>query len=829
MDRETLFVDIILPLALPNLYTYRVPADWNNDVAIGKRVIVQFGKNKMYTGIIARVHDKAPQQYLAKYLSNILDEKPVVLESQLKLWDWMAAYYMCNPGDVMNAALPSGLRLSSETKIVLSAERELLQVDLDLLSDKEVLILDALDINKVLTIEEAQNILDQKNVHGVIRSLIEKGFVLLQEEVKEKFKAKEEEYVVLTEFADNEENLKTILDDFGKKAFKQVQLLMAYLKLSDRYSEEPKPVLKKTLLKEADAMDSALKSLIAKNIFIVVGKQIWRERLNGDVVKTSELTEHQQEVFGVVQEEFKNKEVLLLQGVTSSGKTELYIKLIEEVIKTGKQVLYLLPEIALTAQIINRLRKNFGGRVGVYHSKYSDNERVEVWQRLLLPLEDPNRFEVVLGARSSVLLPFRDLGLIVVDEEHDSSYKQYDPSPRYNARDTAIYLASLYKAKVVLGSATPSIESFYNAETDKYGFAKLTKRFSDIKMPEILIADVKEEKRKKMMKSHFSSLLLDSISQSLQNKEQVILFQNRRGYVPVIECTSCGWTPQCKQCDVTMTFHKYSSQLRCHYCGHTSKPPVDCPACGSEKLKTIGFGTEKIEEDLSVYFPDKKIGRMDLDTTRTKNAYQKIINDFEEGNIDVLIGTQMVTKGLDFDNVGLVGILNADSLMSHPDFRSHERSFQLMAQVSGRAGRKNKRGKVIIQTYDPSNSLIKFVVDNNYDAMYAVQLAERNEFKYPPFYRLIELTLKHKNHEILEEAAIYLHETLARVFGARLLGPNIPAVSRIKNMYLRNFLLKIEKKSSVQSAKEHIKAALITFKAQNKFRSVIVSIDVDPI
>jgi primosomal protein N' (replication factor Y) len=855
MSRTTYFVDVILPLAVPNLYTYRVPYDWNDAIAVGKRVIVQFGRGKLYSALIRNIHEVPPKQYEAKYIDSILDEQPIVNIKQFELWDWMSQYYMCNIGDVMVAALPGGLRLASETKIVLNPEYSKKIADVSIkISDKEILIIDALEIKQVLTLNDVSEIIEQKTVYPVIKQLIEKGIVFLQEELKEKFKPKIESYVRITSQADDENNLKIIFDTLEKKAPKQLDVMMAYVTLSKRYSKERAEVKKADIFKMVEGAEAALKTLTKKNIFEIYEREVGRLANYESENKISNLNDIQQQVLESIQQQFgwnKNenqvarintqdslnlnpqssieKDVVLLHGVTSSGKTEIYVKIIEDAISQGKQVLYLLPEIALTTQIINRLRKYFGDVVGVYHSKFNENERVEIWNDVVQnPKSKNSKFQIILGARSALFLPFSNLGLVIVDEEHDTSYKQYDPAPRYNARDAAIYLAHIHKAKTLLGSATPSLESYFNAQDGKYGFAEINQRFGGVQMPEILIADVKEATRKKQMKSHFSPLLLDTITLALEKKEQIILFQNRRGFAPQLECNMCAWVPQCTNCDVSLTYHKVSNQLRCHYCGYSIKPPTKCAACGDTDLKMKGFGTEKIEEELSIFYPRAKVARMDLDTTRSKFAHHHIIQDFEEGNIDILVGTQMVTKGLDFDNVSMVGILNADSMLNFPDFRSFERSYQLMAQVSGRAGRKNKRGKVIIQSQNPDHSIIQEVIANDYLSMYTNQLLDRKDFNYPPFYRLIEITIIHKDINMTNVSAKFLADELKRHFKNRVLGPEFPIVSRIRNLYHKTILLKIERDASVVQVKKIVSELLIKFKSNADYRSVRVQIDVDP-
>ncbi|HET6224946.1 MAG TPA: primosomal protein N' [Bacteroidia bacterium] len=832
MSRKTYFVDVILPLAVPNLYTYRVPYELNESIAIGKRVVVQFGKGKLYTALIRLIHENPPKQYTAKYLDSVLDEQPIVNLFQFELWDWMSSYYMCTIGEVMVAALPGALRLASETKVVMNPSFEKQGTAL---SDKEYLIIDALEVRNVLSLSDVSEIIEQQTVYLIIKSLIEKGAILIQEELKEKFKPKIETFVRLTAFADAEENLKTVFSDLEKRAVKQLEVLIAYINSSKRYTKERQEVKKSMILHAVPGGEGAINALVKKNIFELYEVEVGRFSKNFHENKISSLNELQQQVFQNIQQQFgwlaadkiPAKDVVLLHGVTSSGKTEIYVKLIEQMLTQGKQVLYLLPEIALTAQIINRLQKYFGNIVGVYHSKFNEHERVEIWNTVLKKKDQ--QFQLIIGARSALFLPFSNLGLVIVDEEHDTSYKQYDPAPRYNARDAAIYLAHIHKAKTLLGSATPSLESYYNAQEGKYGLAELQQRFGGVKMPEIVIADVKEATQKKLMKSHFSPLLLDTISLALEKKEQVILFQNRRGFAPQLECNTCAWVPQCVNCDVSLTYHKASNQLRCHYCGYAVKPPDKCAACGDTDLKMKGFGTEKVEEELAIFYPNAKLMRMDLDTTRSKFAHQHIIQDFEERNIDILVGTQMVTKGLDFDNVSVVGILNADSMLNFPDFRSFERSFHLMAQVSGRAGRKDKQGKVIIQTHNPEHSIIQEVIANDYLGMYTAQLLDRKNFNYPPFYRLIELTVIHKDQNMVNDAAKDLANALRKRFGNRVLGPEFPIVSRIRNLYHKNILIKLEREASVVTAKKIITDLLTQFKASNAYKSVRMQVDVDPV
>jgi len=817
-DRQTLFVEVILPLAIAKNYTYRVPFELNDSVAIGKRAVVQFGKSKLYTAIIAGIGAHPPEKYEAKYLVEILDDKPVVTHEQLHFWQWIADYYMCNLGEVMNAALPSALKLASETKIVLNKDFEF---DRSALHDKEFLIVEALEIQPELTVSDIVKLLGQKQVMPLLKILFEKNIINISEEVSERYKPRRRTFITLNPIYNNPDQRQELFAILEKRAPKQADAVLAYLKLS----RQQKSISKSELIEESGAGDASIKSLIEKEIFIPEYKNVSRlyyeeEEATGNF----ELSEQQQLGLQSISDQFGEKDVVLLHGVTSSGKTQLYIRLIEEMINSGRQVLYLLPEIALTTHIIERLRIYFGADIGVYHSRFNDSERVEVWQKVL-----NHEYKVVLGARSSVFLPFNDLGLIIVDEEHETSYKQYDPAPRYNARDAAIFLANMHAGKVLLGSATPSFESYYNARTHKYGFVELTERFGGVEMPLVEIVSIAEETKKKTIQSHFTSVLIADIQQALANKEQVILFQNRRGYAPVLMCKTCAYTPKCVNCDVSLTYHKSSGKLHCHYCGYREDSPSICPACGSTHLEYKGFGTEKIEDDLSLILPEARIARMDLDTTRSKNSLQAILNNLEEKNIDILVGTQMVAKGLDFADVTVIGIINADSLLKFPDYRANERSFQMLAQVSGRAGRRGKQGKVVIQTYDPNHRVIKQVIENDYVDLYFTEMSERKSFSYPPFSRIINLDIKHKQPEVLYNQAQYLGNELRKHFGERVIGPQPPLVSRIRNYYIQSILLKFEKDSvSINKAKAIIRDVITQFQTTKLSKGSIVQPDVDP-
>jgi len=831
MEIPTLFVDVLLPLPVPGLFTYRVPRDMNSEVSIGKRVVVQFGRSKIYTALVRNIHQKIPKDHTPKYILSVLDDFPVVNTLQFDFWKWISEYYMSTLGEVMNVALPSALKLASESKVILNPDFD---GDLSSLNDKEYLITEALEMQNTLTLSEVSDIVEQKKIIPLIKNLIEKGVVLTHEELHQRYKPKSETYIYLSDEFNDESKLKEVFDELDKRAFKQLELLISYIQITKFPTESGIKISRPELLKKADASAAQLNSLVKKGIFQTRVEEKSRlpdvdaEKKATDII----LSKDQSKALKQIKEGFNDKDVNLLHGVTSSGKTEIYIKLIDEVISSGKQVLYLLPEIALTTQIISRLRKYFGDKIGIYHSRYSENERIEIWNSVLNNSKKDDskqsKYQVILGPRSTLFLPYNNLGLVIVDEEHDSSYKQYDPAPRYNARDSAIYLAQLHNSKTLLGSATPSVESYFNAQSGKYSFIELFSRYGDISLPEIKVVDIKEESRRKRMNSYFSETLLDEIKKALTDGEQIILFQNRRGFSPRLECENCNWTPECKNCDVTLVYHKHFNNMRCHYCGYSTRLPEKCPVCSDTKILMKGFGTEKIEDELPVFFPDVRIVRMDLDTTRSKNAYQNIISDFEERKINILVGTQMITKGLDFDNVGIVGVLNADNMINFPDFRAFERSFQILAQVSGRAGRK-KKGKVIIQTYKPQHSVITNVIDNNYSGMYLSQLQERQKFKYPPYYRLILLKLKHKDPKLLNQGAAELAQQLRDKFGKRVLGPEYPMISRIKNLYIKNILIKIEKGSSISKSKEIIIEQIENFKKHSDVKQVRVQVDVDPV
>lgn len=823
MDRKTLFVDVIVPLAIPNMLTYRVPFDMNEHVGRGQRIVVQLGKSKLYTAIVHTVHENPPIKYAAKYLDSIIDEKPIVNNYQLKLWDWIANYYMCTLGEVMNAALPSSLKLASESKIVLNDKWD---GDDTVLNDKEFLIIEALQVQGVLTLKEISEIIQQKSVQNLLKKLIEKRVVITEEELKQVYKPKKIEFLSLAdELYNDEDKLKKVFEQLERRAHKQLELLMTLIHLTDL---ENKRIKKSDLIKKVNSSSTLVNKLVEKGVF--VSETIDASRLDMDKNPTStikKLSEAQQKSFEEIKEQWQEKNVVLLHGVTGSGKTEIYVKLIEEAFERGQQVLYLLPEIALTTQLINRLSKYFGKLIGVYHSKFNQNERVEIWNTVLENKKE--EYRLIIGARSSLFLPFNNLGLVIVDEEHENSFKQYNPAPRYNGRDMAMVLAHYHGAKTVLGSATPALESFWSAEQGRYGLVTLAERYGNVQMPEIKCADIAKETKTKTMRGIFTSFLLEEMKEALKNDEQIILFQNRRGYSPFLQCRVCGHVPYCNKCDVSLTYHKHAHQLKCHYCNYSTNPPKVCDACGSTDVKMVGFGTEKIEEELEIFFPDKIIKRMDLDTTRSKNSYQKIITDFEERRIDILVGTQMVTKGLDFDNVTLVGVIYADQMINFPDFRSFERAFQLMTQVAGRAGRKKKRGKVIIQTNQPQHWVVRKVIEYDYDGLYNQEILERRNFLYPPFYRLVRLTLKHKDQQTLFNSAFELALSLRNRLGERVLGPETPYISRINNQFLQNIIIKIEREASPTKSKKIISNHILDMLAKDQYKRVRVVIDVDPV
>ena len=823
-QRKTYFVDVILPLSVPNYYSYRLPFELNGLVQVGQRVIVPLGRSKLYTAIVKAVHEEIPD-YPTKYIEYILDEFPIVTTRQLALWDWIAGYYMCHIGEVMIAALPSSLKLASETKIVRNTFSEI--DDGVELSDQEILILDALEIAGVLSLEDVGQILDKKLVYPIVDKMLLKNLIKVEQEIKRLYRPKLKKLIALSSDFQSESKTALAFELIGR-AHKQEDLLLKVIQLTQEKGKF-NSIEKKELLELSGASLAVLNGLMKKNILVEFSEEISRfGAYDGEQLADKELSDAQQSAYEQVNTGFKEGKPVLLHGITGSGKTEIYVKLIRDQIALGNQVLYLLPEIALTTQLITRLRKYFGDKIGVYHSKFSPNERVEVWKSVIN--ENLQQYDVIIGARSSVFLPYQRLGLIVIDEEHESSFKQYDPAPRYHARDVAFKLSKLHQCEVLMGTATPSIETMLNSDNQVFKYVELNSRFNNVMLPEIQCSDIKKATNKKEMQGIFSPLLLNEIKDVLDRGEQVILFQNRRGYAPKWMCETCGWKTMCKQCDVSLTYHKYPNTMNCHYCGFQQPVPIQCGACGSSTLKMVGFGTEKIEEEIEALLGAKvRVQRMDLDTTRKKNAYHNIIESFEKREIDILIGTQMVSKGLDFDHVSLVGILNADDMLYFPDFRAFERSFQLMAQVSGRAGRKKKRGKVIVQSYNPDHWIIQKLMQHDYQGMYEQELIERKQFNYPPYTRLIKLTVIHKMVQVVDDASELLVKTLRDKLGSRVLGPEYPSIPRIRNSYHKIITLKFEKTASPKKVKTYLLSTAGWLKQQKEFKSVRVKIDVDPV
>jgi len=757
------FTDIILPLAIRGRFTYLIPDEFAGALKPGIRVLVQFGNKKLYSGIVCNLHNEGTGIKKIRPVKAVIGTAPVVNELQLRHWKWISEYYMCSEGEVMKAAMPGGLFLKGEAG----------------------------------------------------------------SPVVEKYRPKEEIFIELASgFTD--EQLNDILDNLAK-APKQYEILSAYIRISGYESgSEIKPVRKSLLLKESASSPAAIRALSEKSILKSVSLTVGRlQDTDGFNEPLRVLSAQQLIAFNSICNSFKGKDVTLLHGVTSSGKTEIYIHLIEEQLRKGKQVLYLLPEIALTSQIVLRLKKHFGSVTGVYHSRFNDQERVEIWNKV--SDENPqSSYRLILGVRSSLFLPFSNLGLVIVDEEHDGSYKQHDPAPRYHARDSAIMLASYHGAKTLLGSASPSIESYNNVVQGKYGLVELKERYGLINLPFIILANTREAYRKKLMVSHFTPELLQAMDEALGRSEQVILFQNRRGFSPYIECSECGWIPVCIQCAVNLTYHKGINKLVCHYCGFTRELPARCESCNSPGMITRGFGTEKIEDEVKLVFPAARVARMDQDTTRGKYAAGRIIKALEEGRIDILIGTQMISKGLDFENLTVVGVLNADNLLNYPDFRAHERSYQLLEQVSGRAGRRQKQGKVIIQTSDPANKIIRMVLRHDYPGMFRMQAEERKTFNYPPFCRMIRISLKHKDKASLNKYSDYLGNDLKSKFGKRILGPEFPLISQVQSWYIKTILCKIEKEKPAAKARQMILESIQRLERTKGTSSLKIAIDVDP-
>ena len=820
------FADVILPLPLEGTFTYSLPQAFANLVQVGSRIIVPFGTTKFYSAIVVKLHDTVPS-YTTKPAMELLDSSPIVTTAQLKLWKWIADYYLCTIGDVYKAALPSGMKLESESSVMYNEEF----VADDTLTPSEEKIIQALEEDTTQSLSTLQKRTGIKNILPLVKRLLEKDAIHIKEELKRTYKPRYATYVRITEPYFNEEKINEALTQL-KRSSKQAELLQKYIPLSGitaalalQNKQLLKEISRQELMESTACTPSVLKGLCQKGILELYQKPIGRitqQYLPTELVMHP-LSEDQACAKEQIKECWKQQDVCLLHGVTSSGKTEVYIHLIKEVIEQGKQVLFMLPEIVLTAQLTDRLKRVFGDRLGVYHSRYPDAERVEVYQKML----SDTPYDIIVGVRSSIFLPFKKLGLIIIDEEHETSFKQQDPAPRYQARNVALVMAKAAKAKTLLGSATPSLESYYNAETGKYGLVQLHKRYGNVQLPQIEVVNMREMAKKKMMNGPFTPQLIERVREALQQGKQVILFQNRRGYAPMMECKTCGWVPRCQKCDVSLTLHRNMRQLTCHYCGASYPIPQKCPNCEEQNLMGRGYGTERIEDCLQAIFPEARIARMDLDTTRSRQRYEQIIYDFQHYKTDILVGTQMVTKGLDFERVSVVGILNASTMLSQPDFRSYEHAFQMMEQVAGRAGRKNEQGYVVLQTQDVQASAIKQVVQHNYTAMYKEQMEERSLFNYPPYCRLIYVYMKHRDERVLENLSRDYANLLKQIFGQRILGPDTPPIAKVQMMYIRKIIVKIELSASIAEARKRLRDIQRYVTNLPQYKTAIIYYDVD--
>ncbi|MBC7425923.1 MAG: primosomal protein N' [Bacteroidia bacterium] len=814
-NRTTLFIEVILPLPIPKLFTYRVPHEWNELIVQGKRVFVPFGARKIYTAIIYNISSKKPEKYEALYILGILDDNPIVNKKQLDYWQWVSEYYMCPLGDVMSAALPAGLKLQSETVITLNKETV---IDKSILDEREIHIIELLEKKPQLSISEIELSMKSKSsMITVIKSLYDRNLVLISEDVTESYKPKSTVYLKVTGKI-TEEGLNTQLSMLERRSKKQYEALLVLLSQPERQSE------RSVLLKQHNITSASVNALIEKGLILKL--EISSDRINLGTKKDSDyfvLNKGQEDAYNSINKSFETHDVTLLYGVTGSGKTHIYVKLIQDAIKNGKQVLYLVPEIALTEQLIRKLEAYFSGIMAVSHSRFSKDEKVEIWSKV-----NSGEISLLVGARSALFMPFSNLGLIIVDEEHETSYKQNDKNPRYHARDAAVMLAKQWKIKTVLGSATPSFESFFLAKEGKYGLVSLPERYSLVPMPQIIIGNIKEDTRTKEIKAIFTKAFMDNLNLTLDTNRQAIIFQNRKGYVPQVICDTCQWTPKCINCDITLTYYKYSNNLRCHYCSYHQATIVKCEACGSNNMKIKGYGTERITEDVEILFPKARIRRFDQDSTRQKYAFKNLIAEFEQHKTDVLVGTQIVAKGLDFEGVHMAAVVNADQLLHFPDFRANERAFQLMVQLSGRAGRRDKQGVVVIQTYDPENKVIKLVQENNYEGLYESEIKERKDYFYPPYSRMIRLTIKHKDPIVLEKASDELAAVLKKRLGLRVLGPENPYVSKIRNQYLKNIIIKLDReKDPVPKIKQWMQGLFLEFTSLAEYKALIIQPDVD--
>ncbi|MDA3878817.1 MAG: primosomal protein N' [Prolixibacteraceae bacterium] len=826
-EHPILYADVLLPVPLLQEFTYHVPPHFIDKIVPGCRVIVQFGQRKLLTGIVKNTHLIKPE-YDTKPIEATLDDAPILSNLQFQFWEWIAGYYMCSEGEVMKAALPSGLKLDSQTSVLINDNWE--EKEDKKLSPTEESVFQFIEFQKKTNMQQINSLTKRANAYPVIKSLLQKGAVIIEEELKKAARPKTVTYIRINTSLKSEEAMKMAFENL-KRAKKQLNLLMFLLNKLNFYApQQTQTISKKELIKESEYNENTLKQLEKKGYIDLFDVEI--DRLP-DIQKSKDINKlnpYQEKALNEIYASFIKKDVVLLHGITASGKTEIYIKMIQEQMKVGKQVLYLLPEIALTSQIIERLTAVFGDKAGIYHSKFSDSERVEIWNKVLdFSDSESNKYQLVLGARSALLLPFKKLGLVIIDEEHETSFKQFDPAPRYNARDASVVLAKLHNAKVLMGTATPSFESYFNAKTNKYGYVQLNNRHSNIEMPEIIIADLKAAYKRKQMKSHFAPLLFEAIENALAQNEQVILFQNRRGFSPFLQCRICGWIPKCKHCDVSLTYHKFFNNLQCHYCGYSINLPSACPDCNSADIQTKGFGTEKVEDEIKIIFPNVSVGRLDYDATKRKHGFEKVLHNFSSQKTQILVGTQMITKGLDFDNVSTVGILNADNLLDYPDFRSYERAYQLMAQVSGRSGRKSKRGKVIIQTSQPEHRVINLVQKNDYETFFNTYIEERKTFRYPPWYRLINITIKHKNRNRAITASKQLGAELRKTFKTRILGPDFHLISRVQQYYQLIIRIKLEKSIPPDKAKSEIRNSIKKVLNIENNSSVQINIDVDPL
>ncbi len=825
------FAEVIVPvtLQLPMLFTYEIPGIFLSKCVVGARVVVSFGKSKIYSAVVRRITDVCPQDCEVKEILEVLDTVPVVNAIQLQFWDWIASYYMCSLGEVCRAALPAALKLESATVLYRTTK----PIDLAELKPKEALLLASFNDNvKELELSKASKYTGLKNNIAIIKNLIGMGYLVADKVIEEKYKPKIAKFVSLSESIATEDELHQTLDALAQKSPKQFETLMTIVKMSratisDGTSPLHNEIERKALLQNPRISPSALAALISKSLLKETQREVSRiASYDGDIQLSHELTAAQATAYDDIKRQFEQKNTVLLRGVTGSGKTEIYIKLIEECISQGRQVLYLLPEIILSSQIIRRLQKVFGDDAAIYHSKISDPERAEMWHRLCSP--ESNGYKLIVGVRSAIFLPLSNLGLIIIDEEHDASFKQQDPAPRYHARDCAIMLASMHHAKTLLGSATPSIESYYNAMNGKFGLVELLQRYSNAGVPEINVIDTLEAARSSNMKSIFSSFLIGEIDRTIKQGQQAMIFRNRRGFSPYVECQSCGWVPSCENCDVSLTYHKRENRLVCHHCGFVMDMPHSCKACGGSTLTTKGYGTEKIEDEIKIFFPEARIARLDADVTTSRQRYEQIIYEFENGHTDIIAGTQMISKGFDFKNLHLAGVLGTDAMLNFPDFRAEERAYQLLMQVGGRAGRSTRRGKVVIQTSQPRTPVIEDVLNGDYKRFYNRVVAERSMYAYPPFTRLIRIQLKHKENYFLDECAATLASSLRKVFGDGVLGPEYPLLPRIQNLYIKEILLKISRNHYGIQAKNSILAAIGNLRAGVSKGGLIVNINVDP-